>query len=146
MGDCPTPREHQDWWPAMRRALRKPRLLLICIVLSMAALAAVVVIDRHGRIVAPLQFRFVEPFSHGLARVKLGEKWGFIDKSGKMVLEPRFRYASDFVNGFIRVELDGKCGFVNEAGKLAIEPRFADAHNFSHGLAPACVLREVKRP
>ena len=30
------------------------------------------------------------PFSEGLARVRIGDKWGFIDTKGAIVINPQF--------------------------------------------------------
>src|SRR5205823_2011220 len=35
-------------------------------------------IDKTGKIIIPPQFDFTDKFSEGLARVKIGNRWGFI--------------------------------------------------------------------
>ncbi|MCS7150786.1 MAG: WG repeat-containing protein [Endomicrobia bacterium] len=39
--------------------------------------------DKNGNIVIDCKYDYADYFSEGLARVKLGDKWGYIDKSGK---------------------------------------------------------------
>ena len=39
-------------------------------------------------------------FSHGLARIKQGELWGYADKTGKIVIEPQFHQSSAFYGGY----------------------------------------------
>jgi len=105
-------------------------------------------VGLNGRVVIGPRFDQVTDFlpSFTATAARVGTKWGFIDRSGKTVLEPQFSVVCEFSDGFCAVELDGKWGFVDQSGKLAIRPRFADVRRFSHGLAPACVLQEVKRP
>jgi hypothetical protein len=52
-------------------------------------------------------------FSEGLARVQVGEKWGFIDKTGNLVIQPQFDEASEFSEGLARVRIGDKWGFVS---------------------------------
>jgi len=44
--------------------------------------------DHYGNIVIKLQFDDENDFAGALARVKLGDTWGFIDKTGKFVRQP----------------------------------------------------------
>ena len=47
-------------------------------------------------VVIPPQFAQADSFSEGLARVKIGNKWGYIDKKGKLVIQPQFDEAASF--------------------------------------------------
>src|SRR5688572_33310219 len=42
------------------------------------------------------QFDSVGPFAEGLARVKIGERWGYLDRDGTIVINPQFEQAFDF--------------------------------------------------
>jgi hypothetical protein len=44
--------------------------------------------DHTGKMVIPPQYDDYGGFSEGLARVKVGDKKGYIDKTGKYVWEP----------------------------------------------------------
>ncbi len=50
-------------------------------------------------IVIGAQFEAADAFSEGMARVKIGEKWGYIDKTGKLVIAPQFDEADAFSDG-----------------------------------------------
>ncbi|MHB8123063.1 MAG: WG repeat-containing protein [Desulfuromonadaceae bacterium] len=43
---------------------------------------------KAGKLIIPPRYNGVQPFSEGLAVVKLGDKYGYIDRSGKMVIPP----------------------------------------------------------
>jgi hypothetical protein len=106
-------------------------------------------IDRNGNLVESLKFieeytRFVD----GLAKVKKGEKFGYVDKTGRFVIEARFANAEDFSEEVAAVRsnesfssLEGghessvKYGFIDRSGKLVIKPQFDGVESFSEGLA-----------
>ena len=52
--------------------------------------------------IAP-QFEEADSFSEGLARVKTGDKWGYIDKEGKLVIQPQLDEAEKFSDGLALV-------------------------------------------
>ena len=54
-------------------------------------------IDKTGRVIIPWPYKNQFPsFSEGLARVRVGGKWGFIDTAGKMAIPPQFDYTDNF--------------------------------------------------
>ncbi len=55
-------------------------------------------------VVIPPQFDQADSFSEGLARVKIGNKWGYIDKKGKLVIQPQFDEAASFSEGLALVK------------------------------------------
>lgn len=69
-------------------------------------------------------------FSEGLARVKLGEKWGYIDAEGEMVIAPTFDFAREFSSGRAAVRQGDRWGYLDARGKLAITPQFDSAWDF----------------
>jgi hypothetical protein len=78
-------------------------------------------------------------FSHGLAPVKSGGKWGFIDTDGKMVIQPVCDEASEFQNIgtdenpvlLARVVREGRWGCVDQSGREVIEPQWDEMMGFS---------------
>ena len=47
-------------------------------------------IDKTGKVVINPQFEKAQPFSEGLAAIRLGRKWGFVDRSRKMTINSQF--------------------------------------------------------
>ncbi len=94
-------------------------------------------IDRRGKVV------FSDPsgsvaelgdFNDGLARVRGGEKWGYLGRSWKLRIDARFDDARDFTNGIAAVRIGDKWGFIDKTGKLVIQPTYDNADDFDDKL------------
>ena len=60
-------------------------------------------INAKGEVVIKPQFDKVQPFSEGLALIKVDLKNGFIDATGKFVIEPQYYNAFSFSEGVAAV-------------------------------------------
>lgn len=75
-------------------------------------------------------------FSEGLARVMVGDKFGYVDKTGNLVIKPQFYRAAAFSNGLALVGAsDNELGYINKTGQIVIPMKFDSAEDFSEGLA-----------
>lgn len=74
-------------------------------------------------------------FCNGLARVKFGEKWGFVNNLGNIVVNFDYEDARDFKDGFARVKKNGRWGFIDISGKIVIPFKYENACPFNEGLA-----------
>lgn len=75
-------------------------------------------------------------FRGGVARVKIGERWGFVTPDGKPVgAGPQYEDADDMVNGLAAVRLGERWGFVNAKGEMIIPPTYAAVGRFEGALA-----------
>jgi hypothetical protein len=75
-------------------------------------------------------------FADGLARWRLGNKFGFVDHTGKFVIEPQFDLTGEFSEGLAAVQIAGKWGYIDTVGKVVIAPRaLSAAEAFHNGLA-----------
>jgi uncharacterized lipoprotein YddW (UPF0748 family) len=92
-------------------------------------------INTSQQISLKAQFDWVEPFSEGMAAVKMGYKWGFIDKTGKLITRLRFDAAEPFIEGLALVKINNKCGFIDKTGKLIVPLQFDSAKSLSSGMA-----------
>ena len=52
-----------------------------------------------------------------MARVKLGEKSGFINPDGSIAVPFKYDKITDFISGYAIVEIDGLQGLINRKGK-----------------------------
>ncbi len=74
-------------------------------------------------------------FYDGMARVRVGEKWGYIDQRMRPQIQPTFEAARDFVNGKAAVRIDGKWGYIDRRGQIIVQPRYEAADDFDETLA-----------
>lgn len=78
--------------------------------------------QRDGDFVIAPRFDRAWYFENGLARVQVGDQWGYIDREGRFAITPRFDRAWDFENGLALVEVDGRLGYIDPSGRYVWEP------------------------
>ncbi|BAY21715.1 hypothetical protein NIES2100_14720 [Calothrix sp. NIES-2100] len=86
-------------------------------------------------IILKAQFDWVEPFSEGIAAVKMGYKYAHIDKTGKLLNRFEYDQAEPCSEGLALVKLNNQYGYIDKVGNLKIKQQFDDAKSFSQGLA-----------
>ena len=77
----------------------------------------------------------LETLTQGLARVRIGSKWGYIDKNGLIAIKPQFDRAENFADGLARIRIGSKWGYIDKIGNQIIPPQFDRAANFDGGVA-----------
>lgn len=100
-------------------------------------------IDRRGRMVIAPCFLSAQPFSEGLACVRVstesGPKSGFIDTKGRMVIPAIYDACRQFAGGRAWVLLGewdtGTYKLIDRSGRVVIELKYTDVSSFSDGLA-----------
>lgn len=55
--------------------------------------------DIHGNLLTPFRYTGIGRFSHGIAKVRIGQKWGYIDSTGREIVPVKYDNVSDF--GFL---------------------------------------------
>ena len=63
-------------------------------------------------------------FHEGLARVKKGDKYGFIDKLGHEIIPCKYDDADDFEYGIARIKIGEKEGLIDIQGKIVVACKF----------------------
>jgi hypothetical protein len=105
-------------------------------------------IDRLGKVRIPFQFSQAEPFSEGLAAVRVESvrnggrvaQYGYIDHTGVLKIPATFDYAQAFSEGVACVGRNYKWGYVDKSGAYLVDLRFdsmGEFSAFSEGLAGA---------
>jgi hypothetical protein len=95
-------------------------------------------INTKGEWVIKPQFTAGKDFDKesGLARVKVGEKWGYVSKTGE-ILNVDSESFGDFSEGLCEGKKNGKKGFYNNKGEWVITPQFDGVRDFKNGYAAA---------
>ncbi|MEH1839084.1 MAG: WG repeat-containing protein [Nostoc sp.] len=102
-------------------------------------------INEAGQVVIKQQFLEAQPFSDGLAAVKVEERWGFINHKGEFVIQPKYTRVQPFSDKLALVSLEeGLPIFIDQQGNVVIEPKpnWSFVGGFKDGLAPVIVKRK----
>jgi hypothetical protein len=106
-------------------------------------------IDRLGTVRVPFEFTRAQPFSEGLAVVRVEtvtaalhyDKYGYIDRSGTLKIPAIFDEAGAFSEGLAWIVRNHKTGYIDKSGSFVVEPRFDVVHpewsTFAEGRAGA---------
>lgn len=76
-------------------------------------------------------------FNDGLAKKKMGNKWGFVDRYQRIQVQAKYDDAGHFSNGLAAVKKRGKWGYIDVNGKLRIDFQYNSAKAFDGAVAPA---------
>jgi len=72
-------------------------------------------------------------FQKGLAKIKIGDKYGYIDKTGKVVVPFKSEEADSIK--LRPAKVGAEYGYVDKTGNTVIPPQFREASEFYEGLA-----------
>jgi hypothetical protein len=86
-------------------------------------------LNLQGKIVIPVEYESMRPFSGGIAAVQKDHKWGYIDLNG-MVIPFQFDDAGPFANGLAPARIGKETGFIDRAGKFAFHLKFDHSSGF----------------
>lgn len=94
-------------------------------------------INPKGEWVIKPQFDVGKNFGDesGLARIKSGDKWGYVSKSGEVTYLKDTDIYEDFFNGLARGRKNEKFGYLNSKGEWVIQPQFDGSRDFKNGYA-----------
>lgn len=91
------------------------------------------------KVVIEPKFDYIGIFNEDIARVNIGNSWGFINKNGEIIIETKFQLVKDFHEGFaaFMVKKFGmkKWGYINKEGKIIVNPIYDEAGDFNNGIA-----------
>jgi hypothetical protein len=96
-------------------------------------------IDTNGAWVIKPQFTTGKDFdpSTGLARVKVGDTWGYVNKKGDVTYVKDTSLWGDFSDGLAEGRKNEMVGFFNSKGEWVIQPQFEAVRGFKNGFAAA---------
>lgn len=93
-------------------------------------------VDAEGLPLTGFRFDECDPaFSDGRARVRLGDRWGFVEPSGELVISLRFDRAQPFSEGLAFVHEAGLTSYIDPKGHRRIPATVEAAGPFREGRA-----------
>ncbi len=79
-------------------------------------------IDRSGHALAAEDWAASDDFSGGMARVMVGNSFGYVDSSGKLMIQPLFTRGWNFSNDLSVIEYQDKLGIIDRKGNHILQP------------------------
>lgn len=94
-------------------------------------------IDKTGKLIIPIQYKFLGNLSENLICFSREKGYGFIDKNNKEVIPPLYRSASVFKSGLACVSfLDSTYyGYIDKNNKWIISPKYIRGGDFNGNYA-----------
>lgn len=80
--------------------------------------------NAKGEQLTGFDYRVFGKFIEGIAKARIGNKYGFIYPTGKIAIPIEFDYCEEFSNGYALIKQQEKWGAINKHGEIIIEPRF----------------------
>lgn len=90
-------------------------------------------IRSNGEPLSSTVYNLAGDFSEGLARVSIGNQWGYIDTNGDIAIHPEFDRAWDFTGGFAKIQINGKFGLIDQTGDLVAQAIYDKIGNPANG-------------
>ncbi len=97
-----------------------------------------------GNLHIELKCHYAYAFSEGLAKIQLGNRFGYINTKGEITIPVQYNGAYSFHNGLARVYKNNKWGFIKPNNQLAIDYIFDYALDFSEELASVMIISNKK--
>jgi hypothetical protein len=93
------------------------------------------IMDADGLQIIDCQYEFAEGFDkHGLAKVKINQKYGFINKSGELVIPAIYDAISHVIEGLASVKINEKFKVLNTVTNVIGQKEFDSAFIFWKGM------------
>lgn len=89
-------------------------------------------VDKTGRLVIPIQYKYLGNASEGLICFSRDKGYGYIDRNNKEVIAPLYRSSASFKSGLACVSLldSNYYGYIDKNNKWIITPKYLRGSNF----------------
>lgn len=89
-------------------------------------------VDRRTEAIRlPFRYEVAQPFSEGLAAVRIDGRWGYIDRTGAVVIDPTFEAVGPFRGRYAEFRVGETAGVINRQGRVVLAPQFKRILPFS---------------
>jgi hypothetical protein len=78
--------------------------------------------SKKGKQLTSFDYMVFGDFIEGVAKARIGNKYGFIYPTGKVAIPIVFEYCENFNNGYALIKQGDKWGAINKKGKIIIKP------------------------
>ena len=78
--------------------------------------------NKQGVPLTGFEYMVFGEFIDGVAKARIGDKFGFIFPTGKVAIPINFEYCEDFNNGYALIKQGERWGAINIKGDIVIEP------------------------
>jgi hypothetical protein len=78
--------------------------------------------NKKGEQLTGFEYMVFGKFLEGVAKARIGNKFGFIYPTGKVAIPIEFEYCEDFNNGYALIRQGDKWGAINKKGEIVIQP------------------------
>lgn len=78
--------------------------------------------NKNGVQLTGFEYMVFGKFLEGVAKARIGDKFGFIYPTGKVAIPVMFDYCEDFNNGYALIKQGDKWGAINKKGEIIIQP------------------------
>jgi len=83
--------------------------------------------NKSGHQLTGFVYMVIDKFHEGIAKARVGDKFGFIYPNGKIAIPITFEYCEVFKNGYALILEKGKWGAIDKQGKIIIRTNYT--HN-----------------
>ncbi len=78
--------------------------------------------NKKGEQLTGFEYMVFGDFIEGVAKARIGDKFGFIHPSGKVAIPVHFDYCEDFSGGYALIKQQEKWGAIDKSGKVVVKP------------------------
>jgi hypothetical protein len=80
--------------------------------------------NRKGKQLTSFDYMVFGAFREGLAKARIGNRYGFVRPDGVVAIPVRFDYCEDFNEGFAMIRMNERWGAIDTGGKVKIQPKY----------------------
>ncbi|WP_439880135.1 WG repeat-containing protein [Pontibacter sp. MBLB2868] len=80
--------------------------------------------NKRGEQLTGFEYMVFGDFIEGIAKARIGDKFGFIYPSGKVAIPIHFDFCEDFSGGYALIKQQENWGAINKSGKVVVEPKY----------------------
>lgn len=96
----------------------------LIVVIQGSARTSQALFNKKGEQLTGFEYMVFGDFIEGVAKARIGDKFGFIHPSGKVAIPIHFDYCENFSGGYALIKQQEKWGAINLGGKVVIEPKY----------------------